>query len=375
MTFSKLPPALALALFLPAAPAGAFPLPIVDGTPARAGCPRAAVAPVIDGLLDDPAWTRWLRLDTDIEGDTKPRPRFGTDVATAWDDSFFYVAARLVEPHVWATYERRDAVIYHENDFEIFIDPDGDNHLYYELEINALGTVWDLLLVRPYRDGGPAIDAWDIAGLRSAVRVDGTLNDPSDRDEGWSVELALPWTVLAQAAGRPAPPAPGDIWRVNFSRVQWRTRAVDGGYAKITDPATGLPLPEDNWVWSPQGLVAMHYPERWGELVFLEPGQDERDAFAGNPEHAAILLADALMPVYYRQREFHAAHGRYAADPAELGLAPGTLPLRAPGRTMPLGEGQTFTLDGGPDWFRARLVTSVVTATVDHEGRLQRSGP
>lgn len=34
---------------------------------------------------------------------------------------------------------------------QIFIDPDANNHLYYEIEINGLGTVWDLLLVRPYR--------------------------------------------------------------------------------------------------------------------------------------------------------------------------------------------------------------------------------
>lgn len=374
MSIFALAMAMAWAMSVPAA--AAFPLPAVDGPPARAGCPRADRPPVIDGRLDDAAWTRWLRLDNDIEGDAKPRPRLGTDVATAWDDSFFYVAARLAEPHVWATYDRRDAVIYHENDFEVFLDPDGDNHLYYELEINALGTVWDLLLVRPYRDGGPAVDAWDIAGLRAAVHVDGTLNDPSDRDEGWSLELAFPWTVLAQAAGRPAPPAPGDVWRVNFSRVQWRTEpAPGGGYAKIKDPATGAPLPEDNWVWSPQGLVAMHYPERWGELVFLAAGQDERDAFAGNPEHDAILLAGALMPVYYRQREFHAAHGRYAADPAELGLDAGTLPLREPGRVLPLGPGQVFTLAGGPDWFLARLVTPLVTATVDHEGRLRRFAP
>ena len=64
----------------------------------------------------------------------------------------------------------RDSVIFRDNDFEVFIDPDGDTHAYYELEINALGTVWDLLLLKPYRDGGPAINGWDIA-------------DPDDREK------------------------------------------------------------------------------------------------------------------------------------------------------------------------------------------------
>ena len=363
-----------LALLL-ARPAGAFPLPLRSDQPLRTGCPRAAVAPVIDGRLDDAAWSSWIRLDTDIEGPRRPAPRFGTDVAMAWDDSFLYVGARLVEPHVWATYARRDMVVYHENDFEVFIDPDGDNHLYYELEINALGTVWDLLLVRPYRDGTAAVDAWDVAGLKSAVQVQGTLNDPSDLDEGWTVELAFPWAVLAQVAGRPAPPAPGDVWRVNFSRVEWRTQAANGGYVKAVDAATGQPLPEDNWVWSPQGLIAMHYPERWGQVVFLGEGQAEQDAMAGNAELEAIKLAGTLMHVYYRQKEFQEVHGRYAADLAELGLDAHTMPGLTPGLTFPLGADQELIMTGGPDWFHARLTTPVVTATVDHEGWLRRLAP
>ena len=52
---------------------------------------------------------------------------------------YFYVAAEMEEPHVWGTLTQHDAVIFQDNDFEVFIDPDGDNHEYYEFEINALG--------------------------------------------------------------------------------------------------------------------------------------------------------------------------------------------------------------------------------------------
>ena len=236
-----------------------------------------------------------------------------------WDDEFFYVAADLEEPHLWATLTERDAVIFQDNDFELFIDPDGDTHDYYELEVNALGTVWDLMLVQPYRDGGPAIHAWDIAGLHVGVDVRGTLNRPDDRDRGWTVEIAMPWTILREAAPNRAAPRPGDQWRVNFSRVQWQLDIKDGAYAKRPDPKTGKPLPEDNWVWSPQGAIDMHMPERWGFVQFSA-------ATAGAPPDSFVENRNervkwALRRLYYRQRQFRAKNGRYAGDLQALDAA------------------------------------------------------
>ena len=46
----------------------------------------------------------------------------------------------------------------------------------------------------------------------------GTINDPSDEDEGWTVEIAFPWEGIRRPARRPVPPEAGDVWRVNFSR-------------------------------------------------------------------------------------------------------------------------------------------------------------
>ena len=355
-------------------PAAAFEAPAIPWAPSAYTCPRLASPPVIDGRPDEAAWSTapWSEPFTDIQGALVPEPRLRTRVRMGWDADYFYVAARLDEPHVWATLAERDAVIYHDNDFEVFIDPDGDNHLYGELEINALGTVWDLLLARPYRDGGPAIDAWDIAGLKSAVAVDGTLNDPRDQDRGWTVELAIPWKVLGPMAGRACPPAPGDIWRVNFSRVEWRTEVVGGAYRKITDATTGRTLPEDNWVWSPQGLIAMHCPEMWGEVLF-DDGAGR--TVAASPEHARLAMANGLMPLYYRQQARREATGAYAASLAELDLPAGHWVLwpgaAAEGATAPLPAGWNLQMTGGPDWFRATLATPLGTASIDHTGRLE----
>lgn len=233
--------------------------------PRRYACPQATGPVTIDGRLDDPAWAAapWTAPFIDIEGPRRPAPPLATRAKLLWDDRYLYIGAQLDEPHVWATLTEHDAIVFHDNDFEVFIDPDGDRREYYELEINALGTIFDLFLVRTYIDGGPALHGWDLKGLRSAVHVDGTLNDPSDTDRGWSVELALPWTALAESARRPTPPRTGDIWRMNFSRVQWPHRVVGGRYEKVPD------TPEHNWVWSAQGVVNMHLPERWGYVEFV----------------------------------------------------------------------------------------------------------
>ena len=230
-------------------------------------CERARGAIKIDGKLNEPAWRKAAATDAFvyIEGDLKPLPRFVTRAKMLWDDQYFYLAAELEDPHVWGTLTQRDSVIFHDNDFEVFIDPNGDRNEYYEFEINALNTGWDLFLPKPYRDGGTAQNSWDIIGLKTAVHINGTLNNPKDKDQGWSVEMALPWKALAEYAHKAAPPNHGDEWRVNFSRVEWQHEIVNGKYRKVVNTK------EDNWVWSPQGVVDMHRPEMWGIVRFVKP--------------------------------------------------------------------------------------------------------
>jgi hypothetical protein len=238
--------------------------------PRRYTAPHVAAPPVIDGRIDDAAWrdAPWSEPFVDIEGHRRPAPRLRTRIKLAWDDSTLYIAGEMEEPDLWATITTRDAVIFHDNDFEVFLDPDGDAARYFELEINARNTQWDLFLPVAYRDGGKALDAFDFAGLRSAVALDGTLNDPSDRDRGWTIEIAIPFAAFTAPGIAHPPPRAGDRWRINFSRVQWDLVTSDGAYAKVRDATTGKPAPEHNWVWSPQGRIDMHQPEHWGVVTF-----------------------------------------------------------------------------------------------------------
>jgi len=276
--------------------------------PKSYACRFAPQAPRLNGTLGDPVWesTAWTDDFVDILGDGAPSPRFRTRAKFLWDQDYLYIGAELSEPHVWATLTEHDSVIFQDNDFEVFIDPDGDNHLYAELEINALNTTWDLLLVKPYRDGGPAIHNWEMHGLRSATHVRGSLNDPSDEDEAWTVEIAIPWGSFREISSTPCPPSPGNVWRVNMSRVEWQVDVIDGKYVKRPG------LPEDNWVWSPQGVVDMHQPEQWGQLQFV--GGEASEAPKLDPEQVE------LMRFYHAQREHRARIGQWSADSTGLGF-------------------------------------------------------
>lgn len=269
-------------------------------------CRFTATAPVLDGKLDDAAWSAapWTEDFLDIQGPALPKPRYRTRARMLWDDTYFYIAAELEEPHLWATLAKHDEIVFHDNDFEVFIDPDGDTREYYELEVNALETIFDLFLHRRYKEDGPADHGWNAEGLKTAVHLEGTLNDPTDRDRRWTLEWAIPWSAFTppksdleelregfgEAARKAAAPKPGEAWRVNFSRVQW-THQFEG---TVAPPAAERPIddsfrleprkddapakpryekvkgrPEDNWTWTPQWQIDMHDPRWWGKVVFV----------------------------------------------------------------------------------------------------------
>ncbi|MES1259646.1 MAG: carbohydrate-binding family 9-like protein [Gemmatimonadota bacterium] len=246
-------------------------------TPLRYVAVRAAQAITIDGKLTEAEWAAapWTSDFTDIEGSLRPAPPLKTRVRMLWDEQYWYIAAELEEPDLWATVRGRDEVVFRDNDFEIFVDPSGTAHRYFEIELNQIATVWDLFLPKPYREGGHAVNEWNITGLQIVTALHGTLNHPGDHDRGWTVELAIPWAAFADSGRNTVPPPSGARWRVNFSRVEWDVDTAGGAYVKRKDRA-GKALPEHNWVWSPQGVVNMHVPERWGTIEFAGKGSQPR---------------------------------------------------------------------------------------------------
>ncbi len=248
---------------------------------------RAAGRITIDGKLDEAAWKLAPRSPRFVDIISGKATRFSTQARVLWDDDCLYVGFEVEEPDVQARLTRRDAPIYTENDVEVFIAGEAG---YYELEINALGTLYEAFFVwqSDYVSGGFAADPsfrrdakgvinfngvgfkshprgrrigfmrWDFPGLRSAVHVDGTLNDDSDRDNGWSVEFAFPWHsagmhALARADKRAVPPHDGDTWRIDFSRFNRKKHG---------------PGDSGGWVWSRHGAWDSHIPECFVKVTF-----------------------------------------------------------------------------------------------------------
>lgn len=294
-------------------------------------CQRTPSPLHIDGRLDEAAWQQAADIThfVDISGGNHPAPRYHTTAKMLWDDDYLYVAAVMEEPHVWATLTKRDTIVYHDNDFEVFIDPDGDGHNYFEVEVNALNTVFDLSLTHPYRaPQRPFVQfQWNCPGLLVATSVQGTLNDASDTDRGWTLEMAIPRQALASEFERVL--EAGKQLRIGFSRVEWQhTTDAAGRYVKKKD-RNGRPLREDNWTWGATGLVAMHMPERWGCVQLSS-------TTVGTTPEAFVPMADVaerrlLWAGFYAQEDFFKRHRRYATTLKELGFS------EADFKTLPKG--------------------------------------
>jgi hypothetical protein len=321
-------------------------------------------APAIDGNINDLVWQQvgWTDEFQDIEGAVKPGPKFPTKVKMLWDDSCLYIAAQITEPQVWATLRNHDDIVFRDNDFEVFIDPYNTTQPYYEIEINALNTIFDLLLNKPYRDGGLPFIAWDVKGLRSAIKIQGTLNDPSDKDEGWTVEMAIPFKSISLGDHMQAP-RDGALWRINFSRVEWDTKVANGKYVKLTDN-TGHNLPEHNWVWSPQGVVNMHYPERWGYLQF---SRHTVNSITFNLPYAE-LQKQYLWLIYYRQKQWLSKHHVYALSLSDLDIG---------GQVMINKKDNILKLEATKHQFMAWVTDneSKITYIINQDGLVQRLNP
>jgi hypothetical protein len=275
----------------------AFSVPVKGALPAVAVATKRYLVhktpkPIkLDGKLDEAAWKSapttgaFVNTMTGGAGDVK------TEAKLLWDDQNLYVAFENVDTDVWSSMTKRDDHLWGEEAVEVMIDADGDGKSYVELQVGPNGNIFDTYLParRQWEDSmTPKRErySWN-SKAKAGVSVDGTLNKHTDKDKGWTVELAIPLADANGLAtpGAKVPPAFGDVWRVNMYRM-------DKPDPKGKDQkAAG---------WSPPMEGDFHVPARFGQIVFTdENGNVPGPAKKGGPE-VARAAAQALkdgMPV------------------------------------------------------------------------------
>ncbi|NND07737.1 MAG: carbohydrate-binding family 9-like protein [Saprospiraceae bacterium] len=252
-------------------------------------CYRVADPIWVDGKINEGIWGQVNKSDPFRDLVSGDDTYLDTRVALVWDDTNLYVAYWVEEPYLQASLLDRDAPIYKDNDVELFI---AGKNAYYELEINAYNTIYEVFFIWEaslYRAGYNKLEIfdrsregvkmfngvgmknhprgqrigywnWDFPGLRHAVSTIGTINDDRDVDQGWHVELALPWAgmkMLTLGEEHSLPPKEGDVWRMDFSRFNQR---------KAPPPQAD----SGGWAWSPHGIWDSHIPECFTYIHFID---------------------------------------------------------------------------------------------------------
>lgn len=219
------------------------PQPVPSAEVHRAGAPV-----VIDGTLKDPAWKAASTLTLIFPWDRQTGAKQRTTVRILWDDQALYLGYDCEDTGITAQFDRRDDPTYRDDAVELFINPDPSQSFYYGFEMNARAVLFDYFYAFPYK----ILRRYDLPGVKLATHLRGTLNATGDKDSGWSLEVAIPWSSFEEL-GSTQPPKPGASWTANLNR--W-----DG-----TEPNRRLSQ------WSNSGMPEPnpHNPARFGRLTFV----------------------------------------------------------------------------------------------------------
>lgn len=277
----------------------------------------------IDGNLSENEWinSQWSDYFVDIEGNIKSVPQYKTRVKMLWDENYLYISAELEEPHIWANKKPEKDIVFRDNVFKIFIDPDNNMHDDFEIQINPANQMLFLIMNKPYRDGGAPVSGWIPIGYKSAVKINGTINLSKDIDQSWTAEIALP---LAAFNFNPKDLKQNTRFRINFLRTNFDFEVKDGVYTKVLDK-NEKPFPPHYSCWTPQGIINMHYPERWGYTIFSEKTSSDKTTSLQLPY--SEKQRKYLWLVYYKQKEFFKKNNRYASNLNELNIAEASIEI------------------------------------------------
>jgi hypothetical protein len=214
----------------------------------------------IDGKLDEEAWRTAPTAGPFLDVRTgRPNSAFPVNgsVKVLWNSDALYLGFDVKDPDVVGGFDakQKDPHLWTKDTVEVMVDPDGDgdNKDYYEIQVNPQNLVFDSRfedynLPKKEPDGPFGHQEWS-SQLKSAVTVNGTLDNSADKDQGYVAEVMIPWKAFDKA--KKAPPEIGDTWRINFYAME-----ANSGVA-----------------WSPiLGQGNFHKASRFGRIQFAEKG-------------------------------------------------------------------------------------------------------
>ena len=214
----------------------------------------------IDGRADEAAWKLALVIDDFRmawvrKGSTEPRT--ATRARMLWDREYLYFYAEMDDTDLYADVKQHDGQTWNNDVIELFLKPAVDKPGYYEFQINAAGTTLDMFLPRRGAGGYDRFKADGDFDFPAAVTLQGTLNQWTDTDTGWTAEGRLAWKDFARTGGRPNP---GERWTFAFCRYDYSVD-FEGPALSSSAPLKTNPSP------------MFHYFEDYAPLRFVGPNK------------------------------------------------------------------------------------------------------
>jgi hypothetical protein len=192
--------------------------------PGTVHVPRATAPITIDGVASEPAWAAAVTSPELATADGSVEPVGKATARLTWDDQFLYAFVGVTDSDVWSEYKNHDDPIWKQDCVELFIDADGNRRGYIELQVNPNNATFDSWFATTRAQ--PGDPSWE-SGMQTQVTLRGTTAR-GDGDQGWDVEIAIPWQAMRgrdEAMAVKLPPQVGDRWRLNLVRVDVKSGA------------------------------------------------------------------------------------------------------------------------------------------------------
>jgi hypothetical protein len=181
-------------------------------------CHWALEPPVLDGKLDDRCWKAAAVIDRFASYWKNPKePIKGIFAYLVWDEDALYYAGSMTDAELRAFGTKRNDHLWNGDVFELFLKPRVERPEYYEFQANPRGVVFEAPFPKRGHDFGDFAKA-PLLGSKAVVALHGTLDQPGDRDEGWSVEGRIPWSAFEPTGGKPKA---GDEWHFAICRYDY----------------------------------------------------------------------------------------------------------------------------------------------------------